>query len=140
MTSSGNGPRCITQPESVIIPNNKDEWSSSNEIGAWIMFDFKGKQVKINCYQIKTFDGREGTMHMKSWKVEISYDGYTWREIDDVVDSNELNGPNFVITRQIVGHDDLLPYRYIRISQTDTNHFRTNCMTLKQVEFYGTMN
>ena len=134
VTASSTGVRCLSKPEEVLAPRVDGEWSSNNEAGSWITFKFCAYAVELHNYSIQTFSGKTGTTHLKSWKLEASNDGYSWTTLDNVPETPALNGPDFVVTRPVPKSGF---YKIFRITMTGPNHFGTNCLTIKRVEFCG---
>lgn len=134
VTASSTSVRCLTKPEELLILRDDGEWSSNNESESWIMFSFNQHQIELYNYSIQTFSGKAGTTHLKAWKLEGSNDGFDWVTLDNVADTDVLNGPDAVVTRptQKMGF-----FSKFRITQMDSNWFGTKCMTVKRVEFFG---
>jgi hypothetical protein len=49
-------------------------------------------------YTIRTWDSDPGRANLKSWFVEASVDGESWREIAREEDNRQLNGKGFAGT------------------------------------------
>ena len=75
---------------------------------------------------------------MKSWVLEGSNDSNQWNIIDEIHDCDYLNCPNatYSVTKL---HDSGIPYQFLRIRQTGSNHKGKHFMTFKQIKFYGTV-
>ena len=134
VSASSTSVRCLSPVEDVLVPRVDGEWSSNNDPNSWIMFQFMHWTVELHHYSIQTFSGKTGTTHMKSWKLEGSVDSFTWTTLDNVPETSDLNGPDFVITRPVPKAGF---FKFFRITQTGPNHFGTNCLTIKRVEFFG---
>lgn len=134
VSSSGTSVRSVSKIEDVISERNTGEWASNNESNSWIEFNFKDHKLLLTAYTIQTFGGDVGNMHMKSWKLESSEDGYNWTMLDQVSECNEINRPNAILTRPITmtGSKNIF-----RITMTDKNYFGTYTMCLKRIEFFG---
>lgn len=137
VTSSSTSVRSVSKIEEVIAERNGGEWASNNEENLWIEFNFKDRSVLLTAYTIQTFSGDTGNMHMKSWKLEASNDGYDWVTLDEVSNNTELNKPNAIITRPCTSSE---PKKVFRIMMTDKNYFGTYTLTLRRVEFFGNIN
>lgn len=134
VTASSTSVRCLTKPEELLILRDDGEWTSNNEEESWIMFSFTKHQVELSNYTIQTFSGKTGTTHLKTWKLEGSNDGFDWVTLDNVVDSDVLNGPDAVMTRSVTKAGFFTKFRIVQLGK---NWFGTNCLTVKRVEFFG---
>ena len=60
---------------------------------SWICYDFKNWCVIPKSYSMRSYvDG----YNLKSWIIEVSNDGYSWKEIDRQENNNYLND-NFAL-------------------------------------------
>jgi hypothetical protein len=57
-------------------------------------------------------DGPLGGWHLKSWLIETSADGESWREADDRENNKQLNGSILNVTFEVAGGGDS---RFIRL-------------------------
>jgi hypothetical protein len=58
----------------------------------WVCYDFKERRIVPTHYTIRTYDyGPAGGRHLKSWLVETSADGESWREVAREEDNKQLN-------------------------------------------------
>jgi hypothetical protein len=124
----------MSQPENVLDASYEGEWSTNNESESWIAVEFLKHQIELTDYSIQTFAGREGTTHLKSWRLEASNDGIEWITLDQVMDSPLLNQPNAIASRRTRA---MGCFRRFRIYQMGPNWFGTNCLTLKRIEIFG---
>jgi hypothetical protein len=134
VTSSGTATRCTSKPEGILEGRDIGEWSSTNEDDSWIQIEFKEISVQLSAYTIGTSEGKVGTAHLKSWKLEGSNDGFEWVQLDSVPETNELNQPNAVLTRELSSANF---FNFVRITQLTPNHFGTRCLTIKRIELFG---
>jgi hypothetical protein len=109
---------------------------SNDEPSQWISWDFQKMVVQLTCYTIKS-------ACLKSWIVEGSVDGKNWTEID-----RETNNRHFDLRAW-----DYWPgagigafpvsnragFRFIRLMQTGKNHYGNDALSLRAVEFFGTL-
>ena len=112
---------------------------SSDEPDVWICYDFKGMSIVPTGYSIRSWSGRgPGSMHLKSWVIEVSKDGSQWTLVDRRVNNSDLNGrsltQNFKITEPVSGK-----YRYIRLRQIGENHSHNYYVIISALEIFGTL-
>jgi hypothetical protein len=107
-------------------------WSyfeSEDEPGQWVCWDFGQIRIRVTHYTIK------GSF-LKSWVVEVSVDGSSWREIDRQTDNQDFkvdwNTASFSVSNPA-------GFRFIRLTQTGKNHTGDDDLTLAGVEFFGTL-
>jgi hypothetical protein len=70
---------------------------------SWLCHDFRKRMIVPTHYAIRTNDQSPGGLHLKSWLVETSADGETWREVHRKEDTWELNGRHFTRTFAVAG-------------------------------------
>lgn len=94
-------------------------------------YDFKDRRIQINSYTIKSANRGD---RIKSWKIEISDDGNSWRKIDERNDVTELNAEN---KTKFIFIQMSQPFRFLRLI-TDQCSFR-NCtdVAIGKLEFFG---
>lgn len=127
-------------PKNVVdFSNNSAVFLSDDKGGAFILFDFKGKTVKLSGYTLKSNNRQGTTSNLKNWALEVSNDNTKWTQLDKKTDNNDLNGPNrlasFKITKKVDGF-----FRYVRILQTGCSHYKSNnhnMFSISKVEFFG---
>jgi hypothetical protein len=104
-------------------------FTSENTSDQWICWDFGEMRVRPTNYTMNS-------MRSKSWVVEVSVDGHAWTEIDRQVGIQVFRDDwvtdSFAVSSPEVG-------RYIRLTQTEKNHFGAHFLSLKAVEFFGTL-
>ena len=136
ITGSSTSPRSLYKVEDVITSKKDGEWVSENSPDQYIKFDFKERRIELRHYALETYMGKSGGMHLKSWRVEGSEDGFNWVVLDEVKNNRMLNAPHAVLVRSCMPHGF---HRFLLISMTDKNHFGSNCFTLKRIEFFGNL-
>jgi hypothetical protein len=134
VSGTAKSSRCFGRIEDILVPRQGGEWTSANEAGAFVLLAFTRVTVRLSAYAIKTFSGRAGTAHLRSWRLEGSPDGYDWAELDCVDGSDALNAPDAVVARTVRKADF---FSQFRLTQTAANHFGSNCLTIQQIEFFG---
>jgi hypothetical protein len=100
----------------------------------WICYNFKERMIAPTHYTIRTNNRGPGGPHMKSWLVETSEDGESWREVDREENSNQLNGPFFTGTFAIAGGGDC---RFIRLVNISRNHIGNDILFIAAWEIFG---
>jgi hypothetical protein len=109
---------------------------SKNEPGQWVCWDFGEMRVGPTHYTICA-------LLLKSWVVEGSLNGRSWREIDRQTDNQDfkkgLNTASFAVSNPA-------EFRLIRLTQTgerycgnDLLDWCDDYLVLKAVEFFGTL-
>jgi hypothetical protein len=101
---------------------------SKNEPGQWVCWDFREMRIRLTHYTI-------GSHALKSWVVEGSLDGRSWTEIDRQTDNQDFNHTHtgsFAVSNPV-------EFRFIRLTQTDTDHNGRDTLTLCVAEFFGTL-
>jgi hypothetical protein len=102
----------------------------------WICYDFKERRTVPTYYSIRRFWGNPGSCHMKSWLVETSADGKTWREVAREEASNQLNGIWFTGTFAVAGGGEC---RFIRLVNIDMNHGGSDSFNISAWEIFGSL-
>jgi hypothetical protein len=103
-------------------------FSSKDEPGQWVCWDFRQMRVRPTHYTIKSYS-------LRSWVVEGSMDGGSWTEIDRKTDSQVFKGwdtGSFVVSKPA-------ECRFIRLTQTGKSHYDDDALLLHAVEFFGTL-
>ena len=103
----------------------------------WICFDFKKWRVIPTRYTVKSDIGdSEYGLHLRSWTVDVSNDGYTWTEIDRHVNNDSLNDEyasvNFICANP--PRESVRFFRLTQIANTDDEGFAINSL-----EIFGTL-
>ena len=101
--------------------------------GQWIKFRFNYHRVSLSGYTYKTHSV-VGNGHSKSWKLEASQDGVTWRVI------HEVNGTVALVSCGAVYRAWFPPtafYSYFKITQTAPNSINYNNFRVANIEFFG---
>jgi hypothetical protein len=69
----------------------------------WVCYDFKKRRIVPTHYAIRTGENGPGFSHMKSWLIETSKDGKSWREVAREEDNKRLNSRPFTGTFAVAG-------------------------------------
>jgi len=107
------------QPKNVADHESNSFFASKNEPNQWICFDFVARMVRLTAYAIRSYPGGPGHPHPKSWVIEVSSDGASWREIDRRDDNQDLNGGYLTKVFTVARAPEC---RMIRLTQTGKNH------------------
>jgi hypothetical protein len=100
----------------------------------WICYDFKERRIMPTHYTIRTHDGDPGGSHLKSWIVETSTDGKSWREVAHEEDNKQLNDDYFTATFAVAGGGEC---RFIRLVNIGRNHSGRTCLGITAWEIFG---
>jgi hypothetical protein len=105
-------------------------FTSKDEPGQWIHWDFHNLRVRPTHYTINSYS-------LKSWVVESSLDGEAWTEIDRKTDNEDFKG-GFAVASFAVSNS--AECRFIRLTQTGKRHFDgSNYLAIQAFEFFGTL-
>jgi hypothetical protein len=107
---------------------------TSNQPNQWLSFDFKCMRVKATHYSIRTrTDIGANSFNPRSWLIEVSDEGASWREVSRETEDQNVNGANlshtFSISNPMMG-------RFLRFRQIAT-HCQRHYLTLQRVELFG---
>lgn len=121
-------------PKKLLDFNENGYYTANGYNGARVCFDFKDRRVKLTNYSIKSYSSGANGPHLKSWTIEVSNDGQTWKKIDEHKDCQTLNGPRITGTFEVQPNDFS---RYIRLNQTDGTWGSGYYLYIYYIEFYG---
>jgi hypothetical protein len=102
----------------------------------WICYDFKERRIEPTHYTIRTYDSGPGCSHLKSWLVETSADGKSWREVAREEGNKQLNGPRFTATFPVAGGGEC---RFIRLVNIGRDHFGNDTLVISAWEIFGSL-
>jgi hypothetical protein len=103
----------------------------------WLCCDFKERRIVPTHYTIRTNSGMgAGGSHLKSWVVETSTDGESWREVDRKEDNEKLNGESFTVTFAVAGGQEC---RFIRLVNIGRNHWGHDRLYISGWEVFGSL-
>ena len=126
------------KPENAVDFTTEAWFCSKDEQKPWICYDFKQRRVAPTSYSIRSFTGKPGGAHPKSWALQVSDDGKVWDTIDSRENNSELNASsvtrNFPITTILQRN-----VRFVRLVQTGLNHFPNDRLVISGLELFGTM-
>jgi hypothetical protein len=97
----------------------------------WITFEFKRSAVRPTHYSLRS--GQFGC-DLKSWTIEGSSDGATWRLLDAQEDNESLEGESAVATFEVAGAEEV---RFLRLRQTGPAHDGSHQITITGFELFG---
>lgn len=111
-------------------------YQSRNEQNTWLCYDFKDRRVIPTSYSVKSFGYGPGSHHLKSWVLEVSNNGTSWKEVDRRDNNNDLNDfrvtRNFRITRIASER-----FRFVRLRQIGPNHRCGYYIGITAMEIFG---
>jgi hypothetical protein len=102
----------------------------------WLCYDFKERRIVPTHYAIRTYGGGPGGDHLKSWLVETSLDGESWREVAREENNKQLNGRNFTGTFAVT---DCGECRFIRLVNIGRNHIGYDLLCISAWEIFGNL-
>jgi hypothetical protein len=102
----------------------------------WVCYDFKGRRIVPTHYAIRTCPGGAGGSHLKSWLVETSTDGKSWREVAREENNMELNGRKFTKTFAVAGGGEC---RFIRLVNIGRNQYGQSAIYISAWEIFGSL-
>jgi len=116
-----------TSPKNVMDGSNRTMWTSSKEGNRYLEFDF-GKSYSVNRYVIRHAEtsGMYKNYNTRSWMVEVSTDGSTWKKVDTY--KSNLSAVTDIEIPSVMA-------RYVRITITDSGDIGT--ARVVDVEIYG---
>jgi hypothetical protein len=121
-------------PKNAADLTSGSQFSSNDEPGQWICWDFREMRVRPTHYTI-------WAAWLKSWVVEGSLDGESWTEIDRQTNNQDFS---FAVSNPA-------GCRFIRLTQTDGPHWKVrhgddeldlrpvDFLLFYAVEFFGTL-
>jgi hypothetical protein len=86
-------------------------------------------------YTIRTNEHGPGNLHLRSWLVETSADGKSWREVDRE-ENNKLNGSWFTATFPVARGEES---RFIRLVHIGKNPFGDDGIFISAWEIFGSL-
>jgi hypothetical protein len=102
----------------------------------WICYNFKERRIVPTHYTIRTNWQDRGGPHLKSWLVETSVDGESWREVAREKDNEQLNDMFFTATFPVADSEEC---RFIRLVNIGRNHIRRDCLVITAWEIFGSL-
>jgi hypothetical protein len=102
----------------------------------WICYDFKERRIVLTHCTIRTYTNGPGHAHLKSWLVETSLDGESWREVAREEDNKQLSGKWFTGTFAVAGGGEC---RFIRLVNIGRNHRRDDILCISAWEIFGSL-
>jgi hypothetical protein len=101
-----------------------------------VCYDFEERMIVPTHYTIRTNYGDPGDEHLKSWLVETSKNGKSWREVAREKNNEQLKGPWFTGTFVVA---DGWECRFIRLVNIGRNHFGNDALWITAWEIFGTL-
>jgi hypothetical protein len=101
-----------------------------------LCYDFKARRIVPTHYAIRTHHDGSGHSHLKSWLVETSADGKSWREVAREMDNRQLNGKYFTGTFAVAGGGEC---RFIRLVNMGRTHSGHDTLLISAWEIFGSL-
>lgn len=122
--------------------NKLNFFQSSNIENSWLKYDFLNRKISLSSYSIKTrTDEGEGWHHLTNWVLEGSNsdNDNDWMILDVRENFKLLDGAGLFHNFKVNGDHKNEFFRYIRIRQTGLNSAGYNYLTVKAIEFFGSI-
>jgi hypothetical protein len=100
----------------------------------WLCYDFKERRIVPTHFTVRTHSDGPGYSHMRSWLVETSADGASWREVAREENNNQLNGKRFAGTFAVTGGGEC---RFIRLVNIGRTHRENDRLAISGWEIFG---
>ena len=133
----GEGHSTVVELNEKSYPRHYTAWASQHR-NSWICCDFNEYRVNLTTYALQTDEG-SAMSSLKSWILEASNDGYSWREIDRRTNYEGLKEDGKTVTFNVRPIPEEECFRFFRISQTGVNTGGGDGFELCQMEFFGTL-
>jgi hypothetical protein len=101
-----------------------------------VCYDFKERRIVPTHYTVRRHYGPPGNPHLKSWLVDTSADGESWREVAREEDNQQLNGSRFTGTFAVAGGREC---RFIRLVNVGRNYFGDDTFRISAWETFGSL-
>jgi hypothetical protein len=102
----------------------------------WVCYDFKERRIVPTHYAIRTNAGDPGGWHLKSWLVETSANGESWREVAREKNNKQVNGSSFTGTFAVAGGGEC---RFIWLVNIGKNHSGYDAFMISAWEIFGSL-
>jgi hypothetical protein len=100
----------------------------------WVCYDLKERRIVQSQDTIRWTDNSRGKRHLKSWLIETSADGESWREVSRRENNERLNGRHFTGTFAVAGGGEC---RFIRLVNISRNHWGWDQLRISAWEIFG---
>jgi hypothetical protein len=100
----------------------------------WVCYDFKRRRIGPTHYAIRTHNNGPGGANLKSWLIETSGDGESWREVSREEGNEQLNGEHFTGIFAVAGGEEC---RFIRLVNIGRNHRGYDGLLITAWEIFG---
>lgn len=101
---------------------------------SWVKIDFIDKVISVHAYTIRIPTALGIGWSPKSWIVEGSTDEISWQIIDEHRNNNVFENDVSICTWTVT---EAGPFRYIKITQTESSNPVDSYFTLCAIEFFG---
>jgi hypothetical protein len=102
----------------------------------WLCYDFKERRIVPTHYAIRTDEYGPGATYLKSWAVDTSADGESWREVAREEGNKKDNGHWFTGTFVAAGGGEC---RFIRLVNIGRNHYGDDSICISAWEIFGSL-
>jgi hypothetical protein len=101
-----------------------------------VCYDFKERRIAPTHYTIRTHGSDPGDSHPKSWLLETSVDGESWREVAREEGSQQLNGKWLTGIFPVAGGG---AWRFIRLVNIGRNSSGSDILLISAWEIFGSL-
>ena len=126
------------QPKNAVDLETDRFYQSRNKKDSWICYDFKYRRVIPTSYSVRTYGSGPGHRHLKSWVIEVSDYGSSWKEIDRRDDNYDLNDA-YASAHFKISNVPSEGVRFFRLKQTGENHFGDYEVVISSLEIFGSL-
>jgi hypothetical protein len=102
----------------------------------WVCYNFKERRIVPTHYTICTHSYGPGVCPLKSWLVETSVDGESWREVARQEANKQLNGKYFNGTFSVAGSGVC---RFIHLVNIGRNNSRDDVFYISAWEIFRSL-
>jgi hypothetical protein len=100
----------------------------------WLCYDFKTRRIVPSHYAIRTHGYGPRNCQLKSWLVDTTADGKSWRAVAHEEQNHQLNDSWWIGTFPVAGGEEC---RFIRLVQIGRNHSGDDSLNISAWEIFG---
>jgi hypothetical protein len=126
--------QALHQPRNATELQTDSYFCSQNGPNQFLTYDFKNARIAVTHYFLRSNGGGVNDNHLKSWVLEASDDGSTWKEIDRRENATELNGTNSSSAFEV---QSIVETRFIRIRTIGLDWGGSQYLYIKAFELFG---
>ena len=123
-----------SNPDDIVENSRMCRWLSHAKKRSWVKIDLMNHVLTVNAYTIRLPEANSMLWIPRSWTLEGSTDDISWTVIDEQRD-NKIFAENVSICTWTVTPSG--PFRYLKLTQTQSNREFDNYFILCAIEFFG---